>query len=583
MKSFLIKSSLIIGIIILFIVMSGTALAIYDPLRPGNILFPLQNFAEQQSKKIYRDPVTCSSIMLDLVERRIYDLNARIGSKYEAISLRYLDKAIDQATLAISLVPTDKVEPLRERLFSLAKRAYEVQNQLKLVPIEENVTYIAFQSKVLALLQNGTAVAATNNGQILVPVVTPNTPMPQVGANIPVVAFSSVSGLIPFPSGSRGAVHAFYTLVGQHTTLVCDSCHNSGKYVGTPNTCVLCHLVKLPNPHYPGDCELCHTPVSWKDIHFDHTSAAATDCSFCHEKDKPANHYNGKCSACHVSQAWNIVTFDHAAAGAVDCISCHTKDEPANHYPGQCSNCHDPNSAWKNAKFNHSGFTDCISCHAGIAPANHYGGQCSNCHDSSSTWQNAHFNHSGFTDCISCHAGNAPANHYAGQCSNCHDPNSTWKNAQFNHSGYTDCISCHAGNAPANHYSGQCSNCHTTSTWSGATFNHNGLSDCSSCHSGSAPPNHFPYQCSLCHNTSSWGGANFDHGSGPTDCISCHLKDRPSEHDTGQCSKCHNTQGWGGGGANSGFNFINNSILQTINCSDCHSNNVKVSINELNQ
>jgi hypothetical protein len=542
MRSFLVKSSLISGIIFIIILISGTALAIYAPLKPGNILFPFQSFAEQQGKSFYYNPVNYSSYMLDLVERRINDLNTRIGSKYELIALEDLDKAIDQATLAISLVPQDKVDSLRTRFDSLAKRANEVQNQLKFVPIEENTVYIAFQSKIKALLQEGTKVATTNYGKHLDPVVTPNPSKDQVSANHSIVVFSSVSGLIPFPPGSQGAVHAFYPLLGKHATQTCNSCHDSGKYVGASKTCIQCHFMKLPNPHYPGACDLCHTAVSWTDIHFDHTSATATDCSSCHQKDTPANHYNGQCSACHISQAWNIVTFDHAVAGATDCISCHTKVAPANHFPGQCSNCHNTLN-WTSVVFNHVGLTDCVSCHSKDAPVNHYSGQCSNCHDSNSTWKNAQFNHSGFTDCISCHAGNAPANHYQGQCSNCHDPNSNWQTAHFNHSGFSDCISCHAGNAPANHYPGQCSNCHSTSSWSGAVFNHDGL----------------------------------------TDCISCHLKDRPAEHDTGQCSNCHTTQGWGNGGGAGAFSFVNIGILQEINCSVCHSNNVDVSIGKTNQ
>ncbi len=481
--------------------MSGIAVVVFTPFRPGSILFPFQNFGEQQASRIYRDPIQKASFMLDLVERRIIDLNARTGSKHEFIALEYLDNAIDQATTAIALVPQDQNEQFYKRLSLLADRVNKALNNLKIIPIKNNSLFVAFQSKIKAIIQKENISGVSSNVNNLVAIVTPKY---QVGATLPVIYPSTVGGLIPFPPGSLGAIHAFYPLDGQHGTLTCDTCHNTGKYIDTPKECIQCHLLKLPNPHYPGACEFCHTPVSWTDIQFDHTIAAATDCVACHEKDKPADHYNGQCSACHVTEAWNIVTFDHAVAGAVDCISCHAKVEPNNHYPGQCSNCHNT-SDWKSVVFNHVGLTDCISCHSKDTPANHFAGQCSNCHDPNSSWQNANFNHSGFTDCISCHAGNAPANHYPGQCSNCHDPNSTWQNAHFNHGGYTDCISCHAGRAPGNHYPGQCSNCHDTSSWSGAVFNHSAF----------------------------------------TDCISCHLKDRPAEHDSGQCSNCHNNQNWG--------------------------------------
>ncbi len=569
MRSFLLKSSLIIGLLSLLLITSSIAMAVFSPFSPGNLLFPVQNFSELLGSRIFSDPEQKASFMLDLVELRIQDLNTRIGSINEHIAFEYLNQAIDQASLAIVLVPQDKVEQLRTRLSTLAEQAGESLSVLKRVPIENNGEYVAFRSKLNSILHEGKAAEPSSN---LFTLMAENRPMHQEGASVPINYPSSANGLIPFPPGSLGAVHAFYPLTGQHAVLDCSSCHNAGKYLGTPNECIQCHLLKLPNPHYPGLCELCHSAASWEEIHFEHNSAAASDCASCHDKDTPADHYNGQCSACHITQAWNIVSFDHAVAGAVDCASCHAKVEPANHYPGQCSNCHNT-SDWKSVVFNHIGLSDCTSCHTKDAPGNHYAGQCSSCHDSGGTWQNAHFNHSGFADCSSCHSGNAPANHYPGQCSNCHDPNSTWQNAQFNHSGYTDCISCHAGNAPGNHYPGQCSNCHDpNSSWQNAHFNHSGYTDCVACHAGNAPGNHYPGQCSNCHSTSSWSGAVFNH-SGYSDCIACHQNDRPSDHDSGQCSECHNTQHWGDGGGDGALGFITNGILQPFSCTVCHTPN----------
>jgi predicted CXXCH cytochrome family protein len=570
MRAFFIRSSIITGLIVLLLATSGVALAVYAPYHPGSVLFPLQNFAEWQLRDIYRDPVSNSNYLLDLVERRVDDLKIRSGTKYEQLSLEYLDNSIDQATLAISSVPQEKSDKLRLRLLSLAQRADEEIKQLTHVPIENHTGYIAFQSKLYALTHMVTTMDVPSSEHSPAPA---NPSINRVNSKSAILLAYSASGLIPFPPGSQGAIHAFYPLVGQHISLTCTSCHNSGKYISTSKQCIICHLLKEPVPHYNGECELCHTPVSWTDVHFDHSSAAAKDCSSCHDRDKPANHYNGQCSACHVIQAWNLVTFDHAVAGAVDCVSCHGKVTPNNHYPGQCSNCHNT-SNWTSVVFNHTGFTDCISCHADATPPNHYSGQCSNCHGTSGSWANASFNHSGFTDCISCHAGDAPGNHYSGQCSNCHDPNSSWRNARFNHSGYTDCIACHGGDAPGSHYSGQCSNCHDpNSSWANAHFNHGGNSDCAACHGGNAPANHYPGQCSNCHSTDSWSGAVFNH-NGYTDCISCHLNDRPGEHDTGQCSNCHNTQGWGDGGGSGDLGFIGIGTLLSVNCSACHLSNI---------
>lgn len=538
MRSFIIKSSLITGFIILSLVTSGIAVGVLAPLHPGNLLFPIQNFVEQKMSLIFPDPASKATYMLDLFERRINDLEIRTGTRYELKSLEYLDVSMEQAMLAISLTSDETASDLRLRFFSLIRQTDETLKPLTIVPVQDKNAYQTFQAKILALLQ-----LTQKTGKLIetfdysAPIVFSNP----INSDDPATRAILYNGLIPFPPGSAGAVHAFYPLNGQHALLSCSSCHKDGKYINTPNICITCHIMELPIQHYSEECSLCHTPVSWTDIIFDHQASNATECSECHEKDIPANHYSGQCSACHIIQAWEIVTFDHAVAGAVDCNSCHARLTPANHYPGQCSNCHDT-SNWASVVFNHTGFTDCVSCHSGDAPVNHFSGQCSNCH-SSTTWLGAVFDHSGFTDCISCHSNDAPAGHYPGQCSNCHDSGGSWANASFNHSGYTDCLACHAGDAPANHYPSQCSDCHSTNGWSGAVFNHNGL----------------------------------------TDCISCHLKDRPNEHDAGQCSECHNTQKWDNEGDAAGLFINGDNILQNFDCQLCHNSIAVLSVKDIGQ
>jgi hypothetical protein len=460
MKAIIVTMIIFGGYLIFSIAMGGVALAYFGPSHPGSPVFPIQDFAEQQMRVIYTDPVRKADYLLNLMERRINDLSMRIDSRYELISIGYLEKSLDQATVAISSAQQGQSDDLRRRLTSLALRTQEVLTQLKRAPIEDMNTYDRFQAKIQTLMHMTSANHDAKSVQVLIPTITARH---QNQSQTKINMVNSAKGLIPFPQGSLGASHDFYPLIGQHMPLTCESCHNLGKYAGTANQCILCHVLKLPLPHYIGECGLCHTPVSWTDIHFEHATVSGQQCQSCHDRDEPVNHYRGECSACHITQAWNIVTFDHAVAGAVDCISCHVNDNPANHYPGQCSNCHDTTN-WTSAVFNHSGFTDCLSCHRGDAPANHYSGQCSNCHDSGGSWANARFNHSGYSDCAACHSGNTPANHYAGQCSNCHSTNS-WGGASFSHAGFTDCISCHQKDRPREHDSGQCSECHNTGRW----------------------------------------------------------------------------------------------------------------------
>jgi len=486
MRAFILRLIIILGYLCLIIGAGWLALGIFGPSHPGSVIFPIQAFAEHEINGLYTDRTQNANYLLDMVVRRINDLSYRAGSKYELMTMEYLDKSIDRAALAIKNVPQEKSEALQSRFVLLAEQAQYAILQLKQVPREETAAYAALQAK----LQTIQRMVSTSNVQInepaLVPAIESRT---ETNTTVRMKTINSARGLIPWPAGSPGAIHDFYPLTGQHETLTCVSCHNEDVYLGTPNQCIDCHFMKTPIPHYPGGCELCHTPVAWTDIHFDHIVVSTFACDACHEKDKPANHYNGPCSACHITQNWTTVTFDHAVAGAVDCISCHANVAPGNHYAGQCSNCHNTDN-WTSVVFDHTGFTNCVGCHAAAAPANHYGGQCSYCHSTSGPWANAQFNHSGFTDCSGCHGSRAPANHYPGQCSNCHNT-ASWSGASFNHAGFTDCVSCHLKDRPSDHDQGQCSECHNTQRWGDggdsvglAVFTNNILQ---------------PITCSICH------------------------------------------------------------------------------------
>jgi len=576
MRKFFLRAAILATLLVILGGVFMLFLSQVRPLRPGNMLFPIQYLAERQRAGITLDPYNRAIFELTLLERRIDDLVVRTGTRHEATAIRYLDLALDHASDAVARAVTDDPNhqaDFQARLLILVQHLQEVLTALQNAPNDSPEIFQALQAKVTALarlLDNATA-NLSNLDELSGS--DPTTDVSPQASPTPGNISSLDPQSVPFLPGSAGAEHLFYPLVGQHATLECVSCHPSEQYAGTANTCVACHQNVLPVNHFQGDCATCHNPSSWQDATFDHALYGATDCIVCHTAAKPANHFGGQCSACHSTSAWIPATFDHSAVNTSNCQSCHSGDTPANHFAGQCSNCHNT-SNWNNVNFDHTGFTDCQACHSGNAPANHYSGQCSNCHNTSN-WANVNFDHSGRTNCTDCHSGDAPANHFSGQCSNCHSTN-TWAGASIDHTGLTNCTDCHSGDAPANHFSGQCSNCHNTNGWGGATIDHTGLTNCSDCHT--PPSNHFSGQCSNCHNTNNWGNANFDH-SGQTNCSDCH--NPPSNHYAGQCSQCHSTNNW---------NFDHNNGLNCLNChagdepgdedhphgqqcSDCHNTN----------
>jgi hypothetical protein len=545
------RTLLIFTLFALFLIFgfSATALAFVEisPFHPGQMFFPVQNSLDHVLVIFYLDHTSKSNYEMDILEKRISDLNNAAGQSEEISGINSVLVELDHVLNHFQKIPPEAEASLRKRFVDIL---ISIQDQIPHYTYSAGANpkeFGAFQAKIAGL--KFLAMDVSNSLTTLYAINSQSNPAMEQ-ANNPSTSRTAQPGLsdsrmIPFLPGSAGASHAFFPLTGKHAALSCQSCHTSVTYAGTPNQCATCHSDVIPENHYEAECSLCHTTGGWIPANFDHSVVNTSNCQSCHSVDKPANHFDGQCSSCHNSNAWKPATFNHAAVGATNCVNCHSSDKPANHFDGQCSSCHSTN-AWKPATFNHAavGATNCVNCHTSDKPANHFDGQCSSCH-TTNAWKPAIFNHAavGAVDCQSCHSSDRPANHYSGQCSSCHTT-SGWRPATFNHSSAnTDCQSCHSGDRPANHYSGQCSSCHTTSGWRPATFNHSSAyTDCQSCHSGDRPANHFSGQCSSCHTTSGWRPATFshsfplNHGGANGVCAQCH----PSGGSDWTCFNCHN-------------------------------------------
>ncbi|HJS28583.1 MAG TPA: cytochrome c3 family protein [Anaerolineales bacterium] len=552
MRKLLIVSSFILVLSLLLICTAGLVLAREHPLPSYSLLFPLQDFAENEVLKANSVPARRAEYTLELLEKRIEDLQQAAGTEKELVALDSLDQAIAQTLQTVSDLPDDGGVEARSRLAALAETVLKTLPALSVLQEMTPERFATFSAKVETLHRVVTGKAFPGEevgflaersfddlGGEASPTATAQNAIAESGP-------ARVSPhRVPFPPGSPGAVHAFFPLSGEHSTIDCSACHTGFQYTGAPTACFACHREVEPAVHYLIECSLCHTPVSWTEVSYSHDSVSSSDCKSCHERTAPADHYQGQCSSCHNTSAWRPASFDHAAAGATDCASCHSDAKPPDHFQGQCSACHST-EAWVPAYFNHAaaGATDCLGCHLGAASVNHYQGQCSVCH-TTEAWIPADFNHSaaGASDCISCHIAQRPPDHFEGQCSACH-ATEHWLPASFDHSqASNDCVSCHLPDKPAGHYNGQCSSCHSPDHWQPANFDHTaaGATDCAGCHLDDRPTPHFEGQCSLCHNTGNWGNVDFDHSfpmdHGDTDgnCAQCH----PSNTPAWQCESCH--------------------------------------------
>jgi hypothetical protein len=382
-----------------------------------------------------------------------------------------------------------------------------------------------------------------------------------------------------------------FTLTGAHVSVACAQCHVGGKYTGTAQECVGCHLPdfqKTTNPNhvaagFPTTCTTCHTTTQWAGAKFDHskTRFALTGA-----------HVSVACTQCHVGGKY--------AGTTMQCYGCHVADYNAtsnpNHkaaaFPTDCSVCHTTTN-WQGAKFNHNTATrfaltgahinvacsqchvnnvfkglasDCASCHLAdynkATNPNHKSAgfpmTCGTCHTTTS-WSGASFNHAttGFAltgahaavQCAQCHVNNN-YNLTSGACANCHLAK---YNATTN------------PNHKAAGFPQDCSLCHTTTRWTGAIFNHatTGFAltgahttvQCAQCHvnnnynltsaacvnchlakyNATTNPNHvaagFPMACETCHSTTTWTGATFDHSKTGFALTGVHT--------TTPCASCH--------------------------------------------
>ena len=581
------------------------------PYLPGERFFAAQTRAEQLwLNRLVRAGEPRANSLLDLLERRVDNLDAALGGEYQLVALSYLDIALNQAIDEIEAAPEEAQPALKQRLLRLTERALALLDGLELAEAggDELATAVSTLNHKLISLQ--TALSNPEDSAIA-DIATTNTDLDSVTEAEP-ADDGDVQGIptslenpldVPFPEGSLE--HDFFPLQAGHDNLKCSTCHTGSTYKGTSPTCVSCHAKDEPHEGQFGtDCAACHDVTVWTAVSFDHSLMGNQDCANCHTPPEnhwvgacsachsdtanfanavfnhdtigtqdcagchtpPANHWAGACSACHsdTSNFANAV-FNHATVGGQDCAACHSA--PANHYAGACSACHSDTSNFANAVFNHAtiGGTDCAACHS--APANHFAGACAACHQDTGNFRNANFDHAtiGGTDCAACHG--APANHWGGACSACHTDTGNFKNANFNHAtiGGTDCSACHG--APANHWGGACSACHQdTGNFKNANFNHStiGGTDCSACHN--APANHFAGACSTCHqDTGNFGNASFNH-AGLTDCASCHQP--PANHYAGQCSDCHSTDTFSGASFN--HSFPTNHEGANNNCETCH-------------
>ena len=305
-----------------------------------------------------------------------------------------------------------------------------------------------------------------------------------------------------------------FKLTGAHGGVACLSCHQNGKFKGTPSDCYSCHAGKdAHHGQFGTNCAQCHSTSAWKPATFDHNLSSFK---------LTGAHTNVSCNTCHSNGVFK--------GTPSQCGVCHAADDAhGGRFGAFCGQCH-TTSGWKPATFDHNlASFKLTGAHAGAA--------CSSCH------KNGQFKGTP-SDCYSCHGGQDAHNgKFGANCSQCHST-SAWKPASFNHnlSGFP---------LAGRHANVACSSCHPGGRYAGTP------SACAACHG--EPAFHsgmFSSNCDQCHSANNWNGSyngshpsisNDEGGSGVNHggqgCRSCHTS---SLHDA-TCTACHDGNGDDGG------------------------------------
>ena len=293
-------------------------------------------------------------------------------------------------------------------------------------------------------------------------------------------------------------------LVGRHTELWCEDCHEGVQRPGSQ--CADCHE-PVPVPHFGTECQDCHMPEGFGE-------ADAGD--FEHPLALEGAHATLACSDCHVT----------GQELAPDCAACHQPpSEP--HFGDICQDCHTP-EGFQNVDmgaFEHPVALE--GAHADLA--------CSSCHASGQEL---------VYDCAACHKPPSEP-HFGAVCQDCHTPEG-FKDVDVDTAAVDHPVDLEGAHAEL-----ACSNCHTGDQ--PLTY------ECAECHEPPSEP-HLGPACDSCHSPESWAESaesivtlapEIPHElEGREDCLLCHdpegqVKPAPSSHAdyvSEQCALCHETE-----------------------------------------
>jgi hypothetical protein len=254
-----------------------------------------------------------------------------------------------------------------------------------------------------------------------------------------------------------------------HQQVQCARCHESGRFIGTPQTCNQCHLDRHGG-RFGSACEKCHDESTWKHHpNFDHTVAVGFPLTQAHD--------GLACAQCHGKDRQKL-----RGVKNITCATCHTPVH-GDQFPGACTRCHTPTKFSDVPAFDHS---------RTLFPLDrrHMAVKCTSCHDAS---RGAKLR----ADCRFCH-GDPHRGRTLMDCEQCHRAD-RWTLVRFDHDRTIFPLR-------GRHFTTACRACHTNDQYTGIR------PECVSCHrqdklrADGMYTFHrgFGFDCGECHKAFTW-------------------------------------------------------------------------------
>ena len=242
-------------LLVLIVVCGGGTLVAHNTMAhsyPGDVWFRVREVEEGIQIALAHDAASRAAVRMEMVAYRLNDLAARIGTSHELDTFASLDKAIDQALVAIADLPADKrAVPLDQ----LGVWMYGAQDLLNQSGLGRDALFRArLDEKILAVRDAGEQgmIAPEYLRAIATPIPVLATPSAQAG----------LPDILPRTVPAPRAFKHSYPLDGAHTKTACEKCHRNSVYAGTPRECGACHR-DVHVPTLGQQCATCHTTKAW--------------------------------------------------------------------------------------------------------------------------------------------------------------------------------------------------------------------------------------------------------------------------------------------------------------------------------